>query len=184
MCKFRYEPGMRTNYSILLLLLAFVSIGTKQSFAGIKWVDIGVDGLTCSMCSRSVEMSLRRLDFVDSVAMSLEKTEGRVYFNPTTPVNFDQLAKAVVNAGFSVRFVQIEFSFNDITVSNDGHFSYLGQAYEWLGFKNQMTQGAVTLKVVDENFLSKKERLQWKKKVSASSPQGNQKKVLHVVRES
>jgi copper chaperone CopZ len=172
---------MRSNHSLLLLLI-FILAFAKQSVAEIKWVEIGVDGLTCSLCSRSVEMSLRRLEFVDSVSMSLEKTEGRIYMTPDMPVNLEQIAKAVVNAGFSVRFLRIEFSFKDIPVSRDGSFSYQGQTYQWLDFNGGLLKNEVALKLVDEKFLSRKESSQWKKKLAAS-PSENPKKVLHVVQQ-
>jgi copper chaperone CopZ len=174
---------MRLYFSVHLLVLVLSLGATMQSFAGIQWVDIGVNGLTCSMCSRSVEMSLRRLDFVDSVSMSLEKTEGRIFLHNNTPVNLQQIAKAVVNAGFSVRFLRVEFSFNDVAVNQDGSFSYRGQDYEWIDFNGGITKARASLKLVDENFLPKKESLQWKKKVTALTKSGNQKNVLHVVQE-
>ena len=91
-----------------VLIFAFIMSSlaiSVDTFAGIKWIDVGVNGLTCSLCTRSVEMSIRRLDFVDTVMMSLETTEGRIYVKPDVPVNVEQIAKAVVNAGFSVRFI-------------------------------------------------------------------------------
>jgi hypothetical protein len=159
--------------SVLLTIAAGVS-----AFGGIKWADIGVNGLTCSMCSRSVEMSVRRLDFVDRVDMSLETTEGRIYFKPGALIDLNQLARAVVNAGFSVRFVRLEISFDDITLNKDGSFVFQGQPYQWLDFHNPpATQAA--LKLVDENFLPRKERALWKKKIG-SSKSGDQR-ILHVV---
>jgi cation transport ATPase len=167
---------MRLNSAILLLVLFLSS--SSRSLAEIKWVEIGVNGLTCSLCSRSVEMSLRRLDFVDNVSMSLEKTEGRIYLKPNLPVNLKQIATAVSNAGFSVRFLRIQFDMNDIDVNNNGAFTYLGQTYQWLDFKGKLANTLVALKVVDEHFLPKKESAEWKKKMVNSD-----QKVLHVVQE-
>lgn len=159
---------------MVLLLCSFTS-----ALAGLKWIDIGVNGLTCSMCSRSVEMSVRRLDFVDNVVMSLETTEARIYFKQDLPVNLDQLAKAVVNAGFSVRFLKLNFDFTDIPVNKDGQFTYQGQKYKWVDFGENIA-GEVNLKVMDENFLPKKESTEWKKKYPAKKTSGNER-VLHVV---
>src|SRR5579872_5107522 len=106
------------------------------SFAGMKWIEIGVNGMTCSMCTRSVEMSVRTLNFVDSVAMSLESTEGKVYLKQGTPIDLKKIATAVTDAGFSVRFVRVAFAFDDIIVATDGSFTYQGQGYAWLDFKS------------------------------------------------
>jgi hypothetical protein len=164
----------------IFLLLLFVSASLSRSFGGLMWADVGVNGLTCSICSRSVEMSMRQLDFVDSVVMNLETTEGRIFFKPTTPIDFDQLAKAVVNAGFSVRFLKLQLDFTDIPVTSDGAFTFQGQTYQWLDFYSNV-KGQVALKLVDEHFLPKKEGSEWKKKLAGKNSAGDQK-VLHVVR--
>lgn len=63
---------------LLSLTLLFITLsGAKAQFL---WAEIGVDGLTCFACSRSVEISVRKLDFVDSVVMNLEYTDRKVYF--------------------------------------------------------------------------------------------------------
>lgn len=165
---------MKTILKHVLLILAFSL--PLSVLAGIKWVDIGVNGLTCSMCTRSVEMSVRRLSFVDSVVMSLEKTEGRVYVKQGDPINLKAIAKAVVDAGFSVRFLRVEFVFNDIEVNQDGSFLYQGQQYIWLDYKNGSAKGDVSLKLVDDYFLPHKESSVWKKRIGDLS-----QKAFHVV---
>jgi hypothetical protein len=165
------------KFRIIALLITLSSCATL-SFGGIKWVDIGVNGLTCSMCTRSVEMSLRRLEFVDSIIMSLETTEGRIYFRENTPINLNDIAKAITNAGFSVRFVKLQMSFDDISVDKDGSFIFQGQTYKWLDFPNKVDE-TVGLKLVDENFLPKKESAELKKKFAALK--SDDKKVFHVV---
>lgn len=172
-----------TSVKRYLLIFALLTLCSSQNLlAGISWVDIGVNGLTCSMCTRSVEMSIRRLDFVDTVVMSLEKAEGRIYFESNLPVNFDQLAKAIVNAGFSVRFIKVQFNFDDIQIGTDGSFSYQGQVFKWIDFKTKPEKATVVLKLIDEGFLPKKESIRFKKKVSSSKAPATEK-ILHVIQE-
>lgn len=172
-----------TSVKRYLLILALLTLCSSQNLlAGISWVDIGVNGLTCSMCTRSVEMSIRRLDFVDTVVMSLEKAEGRIYFESNLPVSFEQIAKAVVNAGFSVRFIKVQFNFNDIEIGTDGLFSYQGQLFKWIDFKTKPNKAQVALKLVDEGFLPKKESSQFKKKINSSKASATEK-ILHVIQE-
>jgi hypothetical protein len=170
---------MGPRIAVLALILSLCSI--TPTLAGLKWVDFGVNGLTCSMCSRSVEMSLKRLDFVDNVVMDLETTEGRIYFKSNLPIDLNAIARAVVNAGFSVRFVRLQISFDDLTLNPDGSFNLYGQEFKWIDFPNKVN-GLVALKLLDENFLPKKEGAEWRKKFTTSrSPD---QKVLHVVQES
>lgn len=176
----KYKISSIKKYLLILTLSALCS--SQKLMAGISWVDIGVNGLTCSMCTRSVEMSIRRLDFVDTVVMSLEAAEGRIYFDSKVPVNFEQIAKAVVNAGFSVRFIKIQFNFNDIEIGTDGLFSYQGQLFKWIDFKGKPDKAQVALKLVDEGFLPENESIRFKKKVNSSKPPATEN-ILHVVQE-
>ena len=173
---------MRRFQLLQVLIFSFLFSATENATAGIKWIDVGVNGLTCSMCSRSVEMSIKRLDFVDSVVMSLEKTEGRVYLKENAIVNLKEIARAIVNAGFSVRFLRLEFNFNDVSLSNNGVFTFQGQTYQWLDFNDQLKNNNAILKLVDDDFLPKKESNQWKKKFGSSYGPGNEK-IFHLIHE-
>ena len=169
---------MRCSYYMKILWrLVFILALSTDSFAGLKWVDVGVNGLTCSMCSRSVEMSLRKLNFVDSVVMNLETTEGRIYFSKDAPVNFNAIARAVVNAGFSVRFVKLQMAFDDVAIDSEGSFKFQGQQFRWLGF--QQVKGTVGLTLVDEKFLPKKDFAEVRKKYITVKEDGQS--ILHVV---
>lgn len=161
------------------MLLLFVTIlSVSPAFAGLKWADIGINGLTCSLCSRSVEMSLRRLDFVEDVVMSLETTEGRIFFKSGVLIDPVQIARAVVRAGFSVRFLKLQIRFDDIEVSSDGSFVFQSQRFLWIDYAKEV-RGPVTLQLVDEDFLPRKESAQWKKKVTVLGP--HDQKIFHVV---
>jgi copper chaperone CopZ len=63
---------------------------------------INVLGLTCSMCSYSVEKALLKNDFVDSVHMDLNQNRCQVFFNSNQNINIKELIQAVYNAGFSI----------------------------------------------------------------------------------
>jgi hypothetical protein len=168
------------KFRLALFVLAFTTLAAYNLAAGIRWVDVGVNGLTCSMCTRSVEMSLSRLDFVDSIAMSLETTDGRIYLRENMPVDFSSIAKAVVNAGFSVRFVRVAFDFRDIPINADGTFYFQDQKFDWLDFKNN-TNNPVSLRIINEHFLPKKDANKWKDKIRKS--EAADANTLHVIEE-
>jgi hypothetical protein len=125
-------------------------------------------------------MSIRRLDFVDNVVMILESTEGRIFFKPDAPIDLNEIAKAVVNAGFSVRFLKLQMSFDDIPLNSDGSFVFQHQRFKWIDCPANVN-GSVALQLVEENFLPKKESAPWKEKL-ATSKSGDQK-ILHVVQQ-
>ena len=62
-------------------------------------VNVRVEGMTCGGCVASVTRALRAVEGVEDVAVSLERAEAAVRFDPskTTPA---ALRRAVEDAGF------------------------------------------------------------------------------------
>jgi copper chaperone CopZ len=145
------------------------------SYAQISEVQIGVDGLTCSQCTRSVEMSIRKLGFVKDVKMNLEHTEGTITFKQDKKVDVEQIAKAVFNAGFSVRYLRASILFNHADVS-DGHcIANSGYNYEFIQTKPQTLDGAVMVKFVGDKFVPKKDLKKWQPYLKNSCGGGDNK---------
>lgn len=177
--KYRIASNCFRIVLITVLLLA-CSTATK---AGIQWIEVGVNGLTCSMCTRSVEMSIRKLEFVDSVVMNLETTEGKVFLRPNVTFNLAQIAKAVVNAGFSVQYVKVRFVLADITIDPAGMFTHKEQAFQWIDYIPPSGKKQTTLKIVNEGFLPRKEASKFKKKTELLK-KDKPHSVLYVIEEN
>jgi copper chaperone CopZ len=103
----------RATLKRFVFVLLFVAIAT-MGHAQVLSARVGINGLTCSQCSRSVEMQLRKLPFVKTVDMDLEKTEGSLQFKEGANVDFSKIAQAVKDAGFSVRFLKAEIDLNKV----------------------------------------------------------------------
>lgn len=124
---------------------------------------IGIDGLTCSACSFSTEKSIRKLHFVDSVYMELDKNIATVYFKKNTIVSIQQLAQKVYDAGFAVRSMYVLFNFSDVTVTNDFCFLYENNIYHFIKVNNEKNlKGVVSIKFIGEKFMTKKEYKIWR----------------------
>jgi copper chaperone CopZ len=93
---------MKKYWCALLLLLSL-----QFGFGRVLSVEIGIDGLTCSMCSRSVEMAIKKLNFVESIEMDLERTHGIIKLKDSVNIDYQKIAQAVKDAGFSLRFLKI-----------------------------------------------------------------------------
>ncbi|MBX6391987.1 MAG: heavy-metal-associated domain-containing protein [Burkholderiales bacterium] len=63
---------------------------------------LNIGGMTCQGCVNSVTRVLQALPGVESVAVSLEKSEARVRYDPSR-VAPDAFRQAVQQAGFEVR---------------------------------------------------------------------------------
>ena len=151
---------MKTNK---ILLFLFLLVAQSSTYAQFTWAQIGVDGLTCSACTRSVEMSIRKLSFVDSVSMNLEHTEGKIIFKKGSKVEIDKIAKAVVDAGFSIRSLYAGINVDQLKVMNDLCWAFENDNYHFVKITdNKDLKGPVALKFVGEKFMSKKEFKTWK----------------------
>ncbi len=150
------------------LLFLFCAMATFRLHAQFTWAEIGVDGLTCSACTRSVEMEIRKLDFVDSVAMNLEHTDGKIFFKKGAAVNIEKISQAVVDAGFSVRFLNAGFNFNNQQVSENSCFTYENNVYQFLGVDSKTLNGEVVMKFIGKKYLESKELSKWKSKMKSN----------------
>jgi len=64
-------------------------------------VTLGISGMTCGGCVRSVTNVLKALDGVAKAEVSLEKNNAVVDYDPGK-VGVEQLRRSVVEAGFEV----------------------------------------------------------------------------------
>jgi copper chaperone CopZ len=145
----------------LKIFIAIVLTSSLNLYAQFKTAEIGVDGLTCSACTRTVEMSIRKLDFVQDVQMNLEHTEGKITFKPNVKVDIEKIAKAVVNAGFSVRYLNAVFTFNHVNAKDNDCFAFEGNQYQFIKTGAKTLNGETTLKFLGKEFLSRKENKKW-----------------------
>ena len=137
---------------IVFCLLFILSAGVAR--AQITGAEIGVNGLTCSQCSRSVEMELRRLSFVADVNMDLDHTTGKILFKKNRPVQLPALSRAVANAGFSTRFLNITV---DLSGAGRECFRYNQSAFYFLRPLSSSHPDTLTFQVIGKPFLPGKE---------------------------
>jgi copper chaperone CopZ len=144
---------------LLTLSIFFVLLYCDNftAHAQFQAVYIGVNGLTCSQCTRTVEMSIRKLDFVEDVDMNLEHTEGKIMLKKNKKVDIDKIAQAVVNAGFSLRYLQADLMVDSSIARSGECFNYKGDAYEFAQAPKDPLKGVVKLKFIGKKYLPKNE---------------------------
>lgn len=140
---------------LLFTVLALIIVFSCQ--AQFQTAYIGVNGLTCSQCSRTVEMSIRKLDFVANVDMNLEHTEGKIILKKDRKADMDKIAQAVVNAGFSLRFLQADLAVDNSVTTAGQCFTYKGDEYVFTQQPKEPLKGVVRLKFIGKKFLPRNE---------------------------
>lgn len=91
--------------TFLTVLFFFLASGVQ---AQVLKAEIGINGLTCSQCSKSVYNSIKKLDFIKEVDMDLYETIAHIEFLPGKKIEFEAIQQAVKNAGFSLRNIIVD----------------------------------------------------------------------------
>ncbi len=143
------------------LLIALVALFSMPSQAQFTKASLQASGLTCSMWSKAVMKALEKLPFVENVEVDLKNQEYNLAFKKDAAVNFDALAKAVEDAGFSVSSLNVTADVNRADVKKDAHVKIGNQYFHFLDGATQTDNGAISFSVVDKHFVSAKAYKKW-----------------------
>lgn len=142
---------MKNIFFIAVLLFSFAAS------AQVTKVTIQASGLTCSMCSNSINKSLKSLDIIDKVEANIKNSTFEIYFKPGSVVDFDKLKSKVEDAGFSVADFTATVHFDNVQLVNDEHVTIGGSVFHFLHVKDQLLDGNKTIRIVDKGFVSSKQ---------------------------
>lgn len=141
---------MKQLFVIVAMLLGIVTN------AQVTKVSLQASGLTCSMCSNSINKSLKSLDYVAKVMANIKTSTFDITFKDGAAVNFDQLKKKVEDAGFSVANLTATVNFSNLVVEKDIHYQVAGMNIHFLNAKGQTLTGHQAIQVVDKGYVSAK----------------------------
>jgi copper chaperone CopZ len=155
---------MKTVFFLIAIVVSFAST------AQVTKVSIQASGLTCSMCSNSINKSLKSIDFVENVKPNIKTSTFEVTFKQGAKVDFDQLKKKVEDAGFTVANFVAAVNFNNVEVKNNQPVKVGDKTFYIINAKDQALDGNTQVKIVDKGFVSGKE---FKKYTLATTATGN-----------
>ena len=124
--------------------------------AQVTKVSLEANGLTCSMCSKAVLNALEEVDNVSKVRVNIKNQEYNISFKDDSKIDFDALAKAVEDAGFSVGKLTITTELAPVKLEKDKHILIGNNYFHFLNSANQELNGSTTFVLVDKNFTSAK----------------------------
>lgn len=104
----------------LRILSVLLCIAVAGAQAQTQQVVVSISGLTCSQCSRSVEMQLKKLGFIQSIQMDLKQTTATLKIKSGSKTDFRSIAKAVTDAGFSVAGLEAYMYAKQLKTDNNG----------------------------------------------------------------
>ncbi len=156
---------MNTLKKITALLFA-LTVHSMLASAQFVSVEIKASGLTCSMCSNSIDKALRTLPFIKDVAAHLQTTSFTVTFNTDAPIQLEDMKDKIEGAGFFVAGMTATYHFNNQKITNDSHISIEKNDYHFVDVSEQILNGDVAFKVMDKGYMLAKEYKKYKKKSS------------------
>ncbi|MFD1256775.1 heavy-metal-associated domain-containing protein [Mucilaginibacter terrae] len=133
------------------IFIAILAISISVAKAQFVKADLQVSGLTCSMCSKATEKSLRTLPFISDIKPDLNRNLFTIIFKPNSPVSLEQMSKKVQGAGFSINQFTATLDFDKLKLSNNS-FNYAGDTYQVLNASNKNLDGLVPVTVVNKGF--------------------------------
>lgn len=148
------HPNFISMKTIKFFILSlFILSGSNLHAQNISIAELQVTGLTCSMCSKATETSLRTLDFIQDIKPDLNKNLFTLSFKKDKNVNLDLIRKKVEEAGFSVGKFSATFNFKNANLDPNGRTTINGVHYQILGADQKVLNGAVKATVIDKNFV-------------------------------
>jgi copper chaperone CopZ len=143
------------------IVIALISLFGLQANAQFTKAALQASGLTCSMCSKAVKTALEKVPFVEKVQVDLKTQEYNLTFKANDAVDFDALAKAVEDAGFSVSALKVTADVTDLDVKKDTHLKIGNQYFHFLNAANQSLNGSTSFTLVDKSFVTAKAFKKW-----------------------
>lgn len=152
--------------TFLFVIACIVSVTLT---AQVSKVSLQASGLTCSMCSNSINKSLKTIDFVQNVNPNIQTSTFEIIFKQGSIIDFDKLKKKVEDAGFTVANFIATVHFNNVQVKADQPVKIGDKTFYILNIKDQLLTGTKQVRIVDKGFISNKE---FKKNTMATAAGG------------
>lgn len=138
------------------ILSIAVIIISMQASAQVSKVSLQASGLTCSMCSNSINKALKTIDFVDKIEPNLKTYTFNITFKENTSIDFDLIRKKVEDAGFFVATFVATVQFNHAEL-HENQVRLADQTFIFLNDKVSHLNGIKQVKIVDRGFVSSRE---------------------------
>jgi copper chaperone CopZ len=147
---------------IIIFLVMMMGISANAQFSKVS---LQASGLTCSMCSKAVKNALEAVPSVEKVMVDIKNQKYNITFKSNAVINFDELSKAVEDAGFSVAALKVTAQVPDLKIEKDEHYLIGDKYFHFLNGYGKQVNGETTFTLVDKSFVSAKDF----KKFSSSS---------------
>jgi copper chaperone CopZ len=139
------------------IFLLLICCWTISANAQVQKVNLQASGLTCAMCSKAIYKAVSAISFVDTVLVNIEASTYDIRFDKEATPQFDRIAKAVVDAGFSVANLTVIVNFDKQAVDKNGLFTMDGINYKLMGTPPATLKGSKKMQLVGKQYMLPKD---------------------------
>jgi|SRR5450432_561506 len=158
------------------LFIVFCLMFAVNAYAQIQSVTLQASGLTCSMCSRAIYKSLQKVPSVGKIQEDIEHSSYHIRFSDPAKISLENLKKAVLDAGFSVAWMEVKVLVKNEEIASDSSLKFNGLVFQFVDIPKQMLNGEHSLLILDKDFILEKDRKKYPGSFEANKAEG----IFHV----
>lgn len=146
------------KFNLLTVILAtIIMMSTSlKSHAQISKAEIVATGLTCSMCSNSINKQLESLSEVEKIDIDLNTSTFIIFLKKENTITPNTLKEKVEKAGFFVGSMIITMPFDNQKIGNNLSINKEGLNLIFADTKTKVLNGKTRLKILDKGFVTQK----------------------------
>jgi copper chaperone CopZ len=163
-----------------IYMLVFGLLVKSVAFSQIQSVSLQASGLTCSMCSRAIYKSLKKLPSVADVKEDIAHSSYQIHFKDAQKASLADLKKAVLDAGFSVAWMEVKANFNNVEVASDSTLKLDDFTFLFVDIQKQKLNGERKLLILDKDYILEKERKKYAGTFESKTAAADGDRIFHV----
>ena len=132
-------------------------LAASSANAQLSKAEIVATGLTCSMCSNSINKQLKSLTQVDSVATDLNTNTFTVYLKKDNDLSPRILKENVEKAGFFVGSMVVTLPFDNLKIEDNLAVKKDNLALVFVDARPKVLNGSTRIKIQDKGFVTQKQ---------------------------
>jgi copper chaperone CopZ len=159
-----------------IILLCWFALQASAQFTSAS---LEASGVTCSLCSKAIQKALEKIPFVQRVTVNVKTQVYHVNFKENSVVHFDDIQRAVEDAGFSVSSLKVTGNFDKLQLPKNENIRIGDQTFHFLNGNGQILNGEKTFTLVDKNFLTPKAFKKYSESIRQNA--GSNIRVYHAI---
>ena len=146
------------NINLKFILIAcLVLIASVKSYSQISKVEIIATGLTCSMCSNSINKQFKSMAEVESVSTDLNTNTFTIFLKENNSLTPKALKASVEKTGFFIGSMVLTIDLGNVQIKQNVKVQQNSGTYVFVAGPDQSLKGSVQVKVLNDGYVTKKE---------------------------